>query len=159
MDHVKLVTNTDKPNPRQCGGCTACCTVYPVKALNKPAAVTCKHVCSTGCAIYSTHPQECKTYECLWRANHVGTEDDRPDKTGVIFGSNYDKDLGVILYAQEFRKGSIEKMLPMIENLARRNLVYLAYYGNKDSVVMGPFNRAAQLSEFLEAKNVAFQDQ
>ncbi len=157
MDHVKLTS--DKPNPRVCGGCTACCTVYPVAALNKKAGVTCQHVCETGCAIYSTHPQECKTYECLWRSNHLGTDEDRPDKSGVIFGSNFDQELGLILYAQEFREGSIKKLMPLIQSIARCNLVYLAYCHNKNNVVMGPMNRATQLSEFLEAKNVAFQSQ
>jgi len=157
MDNVKLVSG--KPNPRQCGECTACCTVYPVKALNKKPGVTCEHVCETGCAIYSTHPQECRTFECLWRGNHLGADEHRPDKIGVIFGSNFDKDLGLILYAQEFREGSIKKLLPLMQGIAHSHLIYLAYVGNKGNVVMGPFNRAKQLSEFLKAKNVAFENQ
>jgi len=150
MDHCKLTSN--KPNPRVCGGCTACCTVYPVAALNKPPGVTCEHVCASGCAIYSTHPQECKTYECLWRSNHLGTDEERPDKTGVIFGANFDEKLGLILYAQEFREGSIEKLLPLINKIARGYLVYLSYCNKNRNVIIGPFNRAKELSEFLEVK-------
>jgi len=157
VDHVKLVSG--KSNSRRCGECTACCTVYPVAALNKPPGVTCQHVCETGCGIWGSHPQECKTFECLWRSNHLGTDEDRPDKSGVIFGSNFDNELGLILYAQEFREGSIEKLMPLLTMVARKNLIYLAYCKNINNVVMGPFNRAKQLSEFLEAKNVAFQDQ
>ncbi len=153
MDHVKLTST--KPNPRICGGCTACCTVYPVAALNKKPGVTCQHVCETGCAIYSTHPKECRTFECLWRSNTlraIDTDEDRPDKSGVIFGANFDKDLGLVLYAQEFREGSIEKLSPLINKIAQHYLIYLAYCDKNKNVIAGPFNRAKELSGFLEVK-------
>ena len=155
--HVKLVSGKQNDNDRVCGECSACFTVYPVAALNKRPGVTCEHVCEKGCGIWGTHPQECRTYECLWRSNHLGTDEDRPDKSGVIFGANFDDELGLILYAQEFREGSINKLMDMLNILARKHLVYLAYHGNVNNLVMGPFDRATQLSEFLESKRIAFE--
>lgn len=37
----------------------------------------------TGCRIYNLRPLLCRQFFCGWRLG-LGTEDDRPDKTGVI---------------------------------------------------------------------------
>jgi len=38
---------------RQCGGCTLCCTLLPVKSLDKGANERCRHLCFKGCGIYA----------------------------------------------------------------------------------------------------------
>jgi hypothetical protein len=61
---------TGQPTIRRgCDGCTLCCKVMKVPALEKPAGTWCKH-CTTGagCGIYETRPTECRTFICgyLW---------------------------------------------------------------------------------------------
>ncbi len=54
---------------RGCDGCTLCCKIMKVPALEKPAGTWCKHCrTSTGCGIYETRPTECRTFICgyLW---------------------------------------------------------------------------------------------
>ena len=71
---------TARDSGRACGPCTACCTTMRVDALGKPANVRCPHA-GTGCGIYPTRPDECRTYYCLWRLG-VDEEDERPDRSG-----------------------------------------------------------------------------
>jgi hypothetical protein len=82
---------SDKPNA--CGTCTACCRVYAVPELNKPAGPWCQHcIVGKGCAIYEKRPQLCVDYQCLWlqsqgRADpreRLGDEL-RPDRCKVVF--------------------------------------------------------------------------
>ena len=55
---------------RQCGSCQACCTLLPVKSLEKPSNTRCKHQRNgKGCAIYrelETFSPECRIWSCRW---------------------------------------------------------------------------------------------
>jgi len=93
----------------------------------------------------------------VWRSNFIGTEDDRPDKIGVIFDSVLDDDLGLIIHAKEIREGSIDKISYLIRPLSLHDLVVLSYCDGRNREVMGPLGRASELSEFLRSKNVAFK--
>ena len=68
---------------RDCGGCTVCCTILAVNGMTE-AGEPCKNQCEAGCAIYAERPRPCRSFDCLWRLG-VGEEDDRPDKSGVMF--------------------------------------------------------------------------
>lgn len=70
---------------RECGSCTACCTLLHIDELDKPVATPCQHECAAGCAIYQQKPASCSAYECLWRAGNIMEDEYRPDKLGVIF--------------------------------------------------------------------------
>lgn len=71
---------------KQCGECTACCSVMKVEELDKPFYQTCQHVCATGCAIYHNRPASCRVWECGWRSGWISGGDElRPDKLGVMF--------------------------------------------------------------------------
>ncbi len=69
---------------RTCGSCTGCCYVGGVTSLGKPAYQTCTHASTKGCAIYSTRPQECRDYACLWIEGEFA-DGDRPDQIGLMF--------------------------------------------------------------------------
>jgi hypothetical protein len=74
---------------RECGSCTACCTVMGVIEIGKPYNVPCQHVCPGGCSIYMDRPQECRDWECQWRMGVVeGMKETRPDVLGAMI--NYD---------------------------------------------------------------------
>jgi hypothetical protein len=75
-----------------CGTCTACCRVFEVPALKKPAGTWCTHCAiGKGCKIYEDRPQMCVEFECMWlmsqkrenRHEHLPPEL-RPDKSKVV---------------------------------------------------------------------------
>jgi Fe-S-cluster containining protein len=71
-------------NIRHCDGCTVCCSVFGVEEINKQPWEKCSNLKDTGCSIYSTRPQHCRGFYCLWQ-HGTGTSADRPDKLGVVF--------------------------------------------------------------------------
>lgn len=74
----------------KCGSCTACCRVYAIPTLDKPAGKWCLH-CDIGkaCKIYEQRPKLCVDFECLWLQAHTrGTplaDELRPDRCKVVF--------------------------------------------------------------------------
>lgn len=69
---------------RECGPCTACCTVPAIAELDKPADTRCGHCTSDGCGIYAARPEPCRTFFCGWRRLPWLPQDLRPDRSGVI---------------------------------------------------------------------------
>jgi hypothetical protein len=67
---------------RECGGCTACCTVMAVSELQKGMYQTCSHVGNQGCGIYPDRPRSCHSWSCQWRLGEI--DGPRPDQAGVI---------------------------------------------------------------------------
>jgi hypothetical protein len=68
----------------ECGECTLCCTLLPIKELNKPMNTPCVH-CDKGCTIHATKPMSCSEFYCAYRQNDKAHISMRPDKCGVIF--------------------------------------------------------------------------
>jgi len=79
--------NVDNPvSGRECGGCTACCTVLKVDEpeLKKPSDQVCPNCTQGGCKIYETRPAICRRFECGWKILRYLGEEWRPDRCGVI---------------------------------------------------------------------------
>lgn len=52
---------------RNCDGCTLCCKVMEVAALDKPIGQWCPHcVVGSGCGIYGSRPPACHSFECSY---------------------------------------------------------------------------------------------
>ena len=68
----------------KCDGCTACCTLLPIEAINKPINTACQH-CDLGCTIYESRPQTCVDFECAYLQGKNLPLSLRPDKCGIIF--------------------------------------------------------------------------
>lgn len=50
---------------RSCTGCTMCCKLLRIAALDKPRLEWCRHCdIGIGCRIYEDRPQECRTFDC-----------------------------------------------------------------------------------------------
>jgi hypothetical protein len=65
-------------NKRECGKCSLCCKLAPIRELNKPIDTWCPH-CRPGhggCTIYSSRPSECRGFSCLWLSNPSGFGDE-----------------------------------------------------------------------------------
>ena len=70
---------------RECGGCIACCKVFQIPEIKKPRYTLCPHCTGSGCGIYDTRPQDCRTFYCLWRRIEAMPDLARPDKLGIVF--------------------------------------------------------------------------
>jgi hypothetical protein len=72
---------------RQCGGCTLCCKLLPVRSLGKGAGQRCQHQRSgKGCAVYSkllSVAPECRFWNCRWVVGEAGATG-RPDRTHYV---------------------------------------------------------------------------
>jgi len=72
------------PPIRQCGSCTACCTLLEVTAVGKSVNEWCKHCdADKGCTIYDHRPQMCRSFSCAWLQGHL---DDEwfPEQAGMV---------------------------------------------------------------------------
>jgi hypothetical protein len=76
-----------------CGSCTACCRVYAIPEVKKPAGPWCQHCdIGKGCKIYDERPALCVDFKCLWlqsreredKRDHLPDEL-RPDRCKVVF--------------------------------------------------------------------------
>lgn len=74
-----------KPGNRQCGGCTLCCKLMPVKEIDKKSNTRCPHQRQHhGCAIYKDRPMSCKLWNCSWLINKDMADQQRPDRAHVV---------------------------------------------------------------------------
>jgi hypothetical protein len=70
---------------RICGSCRACCIVFPLPVLEKPAHTPCRHLCAAGCGIHGREqPEVCREYTCRWLDHEELPEEYRPDRVGVV---------------------------------------------------------------------------
>lgn len=70
---------------RNCAGCTACCVLPEIEALQKPADIPCRH-CSVdkGCRAYDARPQLCRDFLCLWVTDDALGPQWQPSRTGML---------------------------------------------------------------------------
>jgi hypothetical protein len=70
---------------RSCQGCTLCCKVLAISALQKPRAVWCTH-CDRkrGCKIHGGHPDECRDFYCGYLTNPAVAEHWRPTRSKLV---------------------------------------------------------------------------
>lgn len=83
-----------------CGTCTACCRVFAIAELEKPASKWCQHCdVGLGCTIYQTRPKTCVDFKCLWllsqeqEPKYPLPESLRPDRCRVVFGATTNEDI------------------------------------------------------------------
>jgi len=78
---------------RDCGDCTACCTVLTVDTpeFRKPAGTPCVHLSARGCGIHAVRPRICRTWFCVWRRVASMPDAARPDRSGLIVSVNFVK--------------------------------------------------------------------
>jgi len=76
---------------RDCGDCTACCTVLTVDTpdFKKPAGAPCIHLGSRGCGIHAVRPNICRTWFCAWRRVEAMPDEARPDRSGLLVSLNF----------------------------------------------------------------------
>jgi len=87
MNNARDIGRSAVVNGRECGTCTVCCKILPIKTneFRKIANVLCRH-CDEGqgCRIYATRPEVCRGFYCEWRLNPQIPATWRPDKSGIF---------------------------------------------------------------------------
>lgn len=70
---------------KDCGSCSLCCKLLPVKALYKAANEWCKHcVPGKGCASYRLRPKACRDFNCLWLTEDFLDESWKPQTAKFV---------------------------------------------------------------------------
>ena len=70
----------------ECGSCTLCCELLPIKKLDKKIGEVCKFcTINKGCNIYKERPDECSNFRCAYHQMDKVSEDLRPDNSKIIF--------------------------------------------------------------------------
>jgi hypothetical protein len=72
---------------RECGDCTLCCKLVPVKELDKPASTRCIHQRQIkGCLVYHTPkmPLSCHIWNCRWLVKNDTDDLARPDRSHYV---------------------------------------------------------------------------
>lgn len=138
---------------RECGECSACCTVLGIPSIEKPAWERCQHVCEGGgCGIYEQRPSECREWSCFWRLGW-GEDSDRPEKLGVVVDldvapaflqighgrRDVDKTERVVLF-RESVEGAFDapEVQRHVRNFLRNQTVVAFVDGRKGVKVFGP---------------------
>lgn len=129
---------------RGCGDCRACCTPLAITELRKPAGVPCPHIDPNGkhgcCGIYETRPRSCAEYFCAWRLGGTSDDDERPDRSGVVFTSKANavqacRDVPGLLpmsyLAHETRPRAFREAatFDVVERVGGRGVIVFALYG------------------------------
>lgn len=67
---------------RECGSCSLCCRLLPVRELDKGANQRCVHQRHTGCTIHGTPdmPRSCRLWACRWLTGDDTADLPRPDR-------------------------------------------------------------------------------
>ncbi len=97
---------------RKCGQCSVCCTslLIDTPELAKQAGTFCKHLAETsGCSIYETRPEVCKSWKCGWLQLDKLTPQLRPDRSKVLIIINPQP--GVTYQIQPIDEDSITSLL------------------------------------------------
>jgi hypothetical protein len=121
---------------RECGSCSACCTVIGVHEIEKGMYETCEHVCEAGCAIYAERPGSCQTFECQWMRGVLEVDgaidiEMRPDACGVMLDYQPDTAFGEVFTAWEVEPGASASghARSIINGLQERFLVMIVTRG------------------------------
>lgn len=140
---------------RECGSCTKCCSLLPVKGLNKPALQRCVHQRShKGCSVYHQpekgFPWECQLWSCVWLTNEDAAELRRPDRSGYVidilpdYVSHEDSDgvkvvIPVVQIWTDLKHRDCHRDPALRAWLIRRNgFCGLVRYGNDDALLIIP---------------------
>jgi hypothetical protein len=150
---------------RQCGPCTACCTVMGVVELNKGNYQPCSFNCGS-CAIYESRPTMCREWSCVWLLGFIkGDEPTRPDQLGLIFNR---ETLGgrhlLVAYEVWPRAGRDPDSVALLLTMSLMAPVILREYQTRRCEVITPDADLSQtlresiLSEWCQKPNAQWSD-
>lgn len=144
---------------RQCGECTVCCVLpsilpeSPHLEEGKRDYTSCVHLnvlpsdnnevhsCKgSGCSVYSTRPDVCRGFSCLWKEGIIdGDERRRPDKLGIMFTTEESNGI-LAIEAWETRPGVFlnHPARGIIDAIAQRKHLAIRFYKVPLSLIYPP---------------------
>lgn len=145
-------------NKRTCGECQACCEVVGVHEFDKPIYTKCQHQCKNGCDIYSSRPESCQTYQCIWLTGFFDVEE-RPDKLGLVLDLRTSK-FGEVISIWEVYDNAIEKekTKEFLDKLSRKYVLYIRFYKSNKRRVMGPQDLVKKIGHVFEEMKVEYKE-
>lgn len=142
-----------------CGSCTACCRVFDIPQLEKPAGAWCQHCdIGKGCKIYEARPQPCVEFECLWLISQK-REDKReqlpaslrPDRCKVVFAPSTDETVMAALtmpHAPDaWRRPAVRSMIDTLVKLNAFSVVCGAPRSTRRTMVDADGEHEVQMTE------------
>ena len=111
----------------ECGDCTLCCDLLPVKWLQKPVNTVCKY-CDKGCMIHETKEEECKEFNCMYAQVEDIPLELRPDKSHVIFEKHSDSSIVATLDARFKMTPIAERQIKALNFLQNRKTIFSSDY-------------------------------
>jgi hypothetical protein len=139
---------------RPCGPCVACCTTMGVSELGKQPGVVCWHLGTSehvGCGIYGTRPNSCRTFNCLWKKG-LGSTDERPDRTGIIFDVSIPPIQALI--AREITFGAFEQHSDMFDRLGKEGQLVILLRDEKMVRMIGPPDKVTATMALIPKKDI-----
>jgi hypothetical protein len=112
-----------------CGSCTACCRVYAIPEISKPAGTWCKHCAvGKGCKVYAERPKRCVEFACEWLHSQTAEgkttisgeaagpmpPEMRPDRCKVVFNMLAEDRMSAHVmpgYPDAWRKGAARMVI------------------------------------------------
>lgn len=128
---------------RSCAGCTMCCKLLGIEALEKPRLTLCTHcTVGKGCGIYEERPVECAEFYCAWLVNPGLGDEWRPRdaKMMIAFDAVSNR---VVVHVDPQRSDAWKKQphYRQIKNMAvqaLRNQGHLLVWQGREAIVVLP---------------------
>lgn len=118
---------------RQCGDCTACCTVLEVPEAGTGHYEKCQHDIGK-CGIYKDRPTPCRSWRCGWHIGLLG-EGDRPDKLGVMIDVTKDVDDPWIVLWELFEDAAeTPKIRALVADWSAKKPIIIAYKDKRRAI-------------------------
>ena len=96
------------PTPgRSCAGCTMCCKLLGIQALDKPPGTWCAHCAvGEGCTIYASRPKECRDFNCAYVIDAALSEEWAPKRSKIVVSVDPNS---IVIFVDPSRPGAWRK--------------------------------------------------
>ena len=123
---------------RACEGCTLCCTLLAVPALEKRPCEVCRHQTTTGCNIFGEpiRPAMCRSYQCAWLQNATWDDALRPDRCGVVFEPFVGRNMAAAVDPMRPASWSAGPARAAIDQLLAANVAVIVVVGQVKHVLL-----------------------
>lgn len=146
---------------RLCGPCDACCTLLEVSELDKPEGKPCELLSDAGggCSAYADRPKGCRNWECSWRMG-LGREEDRPDKSGIVFDVTRKHARFPALVAREVEPGQSfqsESGFELLGRMVQDGHMIILLMENGGRRVIGPEAKLKEIRELADEQKAQME--